>query len=397
LQIITALSTSLTIYFVLFCVVYFYQTFLVLCLILLFSCSPGEKKSKFNKEALVEEMPQIDTNLLIESTKSKIDKFILDRSKDNDLSGAFLFAKGGKVYKNAFGKARKLKGADVGVNDVFQLASVSKFITAICILRLVDEGTLKLTDTIQNIIPDFKYRRVTVHHLLTHSSGLPEYTYLTDGAWRNDSTPKYNKDFVDVLHCERAHPYFNAGRRFNYCNSNFALLAYIAELKTNLTFPEVVKKYIKAPLALDSLHVFEVDKKGVKHYPVWGMRGDHSFIPDHQQNNINGDKGIYTNVGEMYLIYKALSENKLLSKESKKLLLTPHVRVKRRNAQYYCYGLRQIKLDNGKIWHYHNGWWHGFRSYFWFSLEQDKCIILLTNRLKGGFVNTKDMVHLLDD
>ena len=123
------------------------------------SCS-FEKKQEKKQEILVavKEVP-LNLNLMDSLTIHRIDNFILNNSKYNNLSGAFLFSKGDRTYSNAFGKARHLKSKDVQVNDVFQLASESKLITSLCVLKLVEEGSLKLTDTIHNILQARRRKR----------------------------------------------------------------------------------------------------------------------------------------------------------------------------------------------------------------------------------------------
>lgn len=366
----------------------------VVCFALLSCGGPVEDKPNVEKVEVVLDTIK-NSKKLNPTTLNKIDAYISSISADNNLSGAFLFSKQDKFYANAFGKARDLNGKDVKVEDVFQLASVSKLVTALCILKLVEEEKLHLKDKLEDLIPEFQYRNVTVHQLLTHTSGLPEYTYLSDQGWLGDSSSKCNKDACCLLIENGGPAYYNPGKRFNYRNTNYMLLAYLAELKTGMSFSKIVQEYIALPAGLDSLHVLEVDKRGIEDYPVWGMRGDHSFIPDHPLNHICGDKSVYANVYDLFHLYKAIMENKIISSESKKLLFKPHVQVKKVNPQYYCYGLRKTQVGKKETWYFHNGWWHGFRSYFWFNPEKDKCAILLTNRLKGGFINTHDMVGLL--
>ena len=83
----------------------------------------------------------------------------------------------------------------------------------------------------------------------------------------------------------------------------------------------------------------------------------------------------------------------IINANTLKEMTKPHIKVK--NNQYYGYGIRVTVLDNGDIWHYHNGWWHGFRSYFWFNLKTKETIVILTNRLKCGFLNPRDIISLM--
>lgn len=354
---------------------------------------PNERDHKQN--ASIKFIDQLKLDSFDLQSQYTFDTFFSKHNRLNKLSGQYLFASKDKVYFNSFGKMAELDGTDIGKFDVFQIASVSKFITSLCIGRLVEDGMLSFKDTIQKFLPHFKYENITIHHLLSHTSGLPEYIYLTDTAWLYDSTPKTNQDAYKVLTNCPLHAYHAPGTCFDYCNSNYMILAFIAEQITAKPFSQIVNDYIKIPLGLDSLHVYEPNDRIIEQYNVKGMRGNHALIHDHFLNHISGDKGIFINVYELFIIYKAFKANAIVTKKTRRTILCAHAKVK--TNQSYGYGIRLKTMDNGERWNYHNGWWRGYRSYFWFNLKQDKCIIVFTNRLKGGFLNTNDLLNLLAD
>ncbi len=334
-----------------------------------------------------------DTATLDPGVAYRVDTFFRNRYRGCQLSGQYLFSRNDSIHINSFGPAAARNGDAIRNTDVFQIASVSKFITALVITRLMDMDKLRPEDSVQTYLPGFPYQGITIHHLLTHTSGIPEYMYLTDTAWAEDSLIRTNKDATDLLMDRPIDPYYLPGKRFDYCNSNYMLLAHIAERIAQAPFKELVRKYIKAPIGLDSLHVYDPNSRRIDEYPVRGMRGNHTFIPEHPLNHISGDKGIFINVWELFQIYKAFDANRLVSFQGKKRMLRPYVRAK--NNQYYGYGIRSTVLDNGEAWNFHNGWWRGYRSYFWFNIEKNECFIVLTNRLKCGFLNTRDLILLL--
>jgi len=309
------------------------------------------------------------------------------------LSGSFLVANGNEVYQKAFGKRSKLNSEDIQIKDVFQIASVSKFITALCVTRLIQDSVLHLSDTIQQYIPSFKFHNITIKQLLTHTSGLPEYTYLSDSGWLNDTLPKTNRDAIHLLTNTHLAPYYLPGTRFDYCNSNYMLLASIAEIASGHSFSKLVDLYIKEPAGLISMHIYDPKRKNINAYDVKGMRGDHSFIPDHQLNHIYGDKSVFINTMELFKVYKAFKDGLIVNQEHIEQMLTQQVKAK--ENQFYGFGIRSTLLDNGEQWNYHNGWWRGYRSYFWFNIKNDQCIVVLTNRLKCGFLNTRDLILML--
>ncbi len=364
--------------------------------IILFSCTQKPVKNKTVPPTIFSPYT-IDTVSMSSILKYKIDTFFEHRLKKSKLSGQFLFAEKNHVYLNSFGKSRTETSKDIQNDDVFQIASVSKFITAICILKLVELKKLVLTDSVKKYLPQFNYSSITIYQLLTHTSGLPEYHYLSDSAWANDSSIKTIADAFELLNMRHKEAYYAPGSRFNYCNSNYMLLAHIAEKITSWSFAKIVDTFIAKPLGLKYLHVYQPNKKKLLDYNVCGLRGNQTYIPDDCLNQISGDKSIFTNVYDLFLVQRALIDKKIISAKYLKLILAPQVQYKFVNPQFYSFGLRQVRLENGEKWHFHNGWWHGFRTYFWFNIEKEKTVILFTNRLKGGFFNTQEMIGLLEN
>lgn len=350
-------------------------------------------KVKKHKHLIHNSKNILDTIALDEILSYRVDTFFKNREKGCQLSGAYLVAKGNKVHSGSIGYRDYLNGSRVMNSDVFQLASVSKFITSLVILKLEEDKLLNLNDSVQKYFPKFTYRGITISNLLTHTSGLPEYTYLTDTAWGDDTLYRTNKDAINLLSTCGLEAYYPPNYKFNYCNSNFMILAGIAEKIINLPFREIVKKYITDPSGLENLHIYNPGKKISSEYLVKGMRGNHSLVKPHLLDGIVGDKSVYSNAWDLYLLGQKFLNNQILNSPTKYKILKPRVKVK--TNQYYGFGIRMTRLDNGEIWHYHNGWWHGFRSYFWFNQKTKEMVVILTNRLKCGFLNPRDIIWLL--
>jgi hypothetical protein len=296
---------------------------------------------------------QLQLGVLPKKISHRFDTFFRNRQLSCHLTGSFLIAKGDLIYQNSFGKRVGRHSEEITTEDVFQIASVSKFITALCIARLCQDSVINLNDSIQQYIPDFKFNHITIRQLLTHNSGLPEYTYLTDSGWLNDTLPKTNKDAVKLLSNTQLDAYYTAGTRFDYCNSNYMMLAYIAEKATGKHFSELVTQYIKIPAGLDSMHIYNPKNKTIESYPVKGLRGDYSIIPDHQLNHIYGDKSVFINCLELFKIYKAFRKGLIINQQFMEQMLSKQIKAK--ENQYYGFGIRTTLLDNGEQWHYHNG------------------------------------------
>src|SRR5690606_30822698 len=145
-------------------------------------------------------------------------------------NGNVLIAKGGKIiYKNTFGWADYLHKDSLKFTSTFELASVSKPLTATGIMLLVERGKLTLDQTIDEFFPDLPYKEVTIKQLLTHYSGLPNYVYFTDDKWPNKRKGMSNQDVIDLLVKFKPARFNTPGNRFLYNNTNYMMLAAIIE------------------------------------------------------------------------------------------------------------------------------------------------------------------------
>jgi len=174
----------------------------------------------------------------------KIDSLLSTVFKENGPGTAFLVAKNGKpIYRKAFGKANLELNVDMQPNNVFQIGSMTKQFTAMSVLMLMEEGKLKLDDDITLFIPDYPTggKSLTIHHLLTHTSGVKDYTRMKSimDIAKKDLSPK---ELVEFFMNEPMQ--FSPGEKFEYNNSGYVLLGYIVELVSGETYEDFVEKRI---------------------------------------------------------------------------------------------------------------------------------------------------------
>jgi CubicO group peptidase (beta-lactamase class C family) len=183
-------------------------------------------------------------NVFAQSLETRIDSTIKTEFNDpNGPGGVFLVAQKGKIiYEKAFGKANLELDADLQTNNVFELGSMTKQFTAVAVLMLEEQGKLKVSDPIGKYIPDYPSGdKITIHHLLTHTSGIKDFTKmktLSDIA-QKDMAPKMMVDFFKNEPVD-----FAPGERFEYDNSGYVLLGYIIELVSGETYEDFVTKHI---------------------------------------------------------------------------------------------------------------------------------------------------------
>ena len=140
------------------------------------------------------------------------------------------------MNQKSFGMAHFRKKDTLTSDHTFQLASVSKTITAIATLQLIEKGKLKLTDTVKQFLPRFPYNGIDIHQLLSHRSGMSQYTHFCDrpdSIWPDKRKTITIHDVLDIM--ERIIPMRNypPNKRYYYCNTNYIILALIIEKVTN--------------------------------------------------------------------------------------------------------------------------------------------------------------------
>jgi CubicO group peptidase (beta-lactamase class C family) len=242
----------------------------------------------------------------------------------------------------------------------FRVASVSKQFTATAVMLLVDRGKISLDDPLTKYFPGFpEYgRRITVKHLLTHTSGLPAYEKLIPAG------TTLQLDDLDVLHLlmDTTKPLFAAGERFEYSNSGYTLLGLIVETASKKPFHEFMASEIFRPLGMIGSVLYQRGLNEVPHRAFghewkggeW-VRSDQSLT-----SAVRGDGGVYTSLHDYQKWLHGIDEHKLLSTASYNAMFSPQV-LTDRHAAHYGYGWF-IDEYRGEPRIHHNGETHGFRA-----------------------------------
>jgi|TARA_B110000285_G_C15114599_1_gene613302 CubicO group peptidase (beta-lactamase class C family) len=326
----------------------------------------------------------------------RIDNFFENRFRSNGFNGVVLFAKNGKiVYNKAFGFSNFSAKDSLQTNDAFQLASVSKTITAVAILRMVEDSLIQLDQTIQDFFPKFPYEKITIRQLLSHRSGLPNYMYFVDHIWENKDSSINNNEMLTIMQQDTPKRYYLPDFKYNYCNTNYAILASIIEKITHDTYENYLAKSIFEPLKMENAFVYNRNIQPNLPQEVIGYNGIYRQKENIYLNGIVGDKGVYASVMDLYKLDRGLYESKFIDQNLLAEAFTPHnPDLTRRNRDNYGLGWRiQQPSKYGKVV-YHGGWWKGFKTYFIRMIDKDQTIIVLTNVTRGGYLNKMDMESL---
>lgn len=328
----------------------------------------------------------------------KIDSIFRTLSGLNRFNGCVLVAQYGKViYKNSFGIANPILNEPLNTNSVFQLASVSKTITGVAVLQLIEDEQLGLDDFVSLYFPSFPYPTVTVRNLLSHTSGIPDYIKLDPGYYHTETGYITNEDAMNAIVRANQPLGFTPGSRFRYNNSNYAILALLVEKITGTTFPQYVKTNIFEPLGMSNSFIAHPERIWEMNNRTFGFSYGRQMVSNDMFDGVFGDKGAYSTVEDMFKFDRALYPNILLKEETLKLAFTNNVFDGRTNKKYGL-GFRLREDQNNQKIIYHNGWWHGYRTAFHRREYDNSCVIILSNRLdKVVYTQAKALFNILDN
>ncbi len=297
----------------------------------------------------------------------------------NDVSAGMLIAQHGKIlYENYRGMADKQRAFPITSETPLHIASTSKVMTALAILKLVEYNTIKLDDTIGTYIKGFPYKGVTIRDLLNHRSGLPNYMYFTDDpkVWDRKRVLK-NRDVLQIM-MEHTPPAAGApGTHFSYNNTNFVLLALVVEISTKMPFPDAMDYMLFKPIGMKNTFVlrFPEDTLTVaKSYYNNGSPWKLDFL-----DGTYGDKNIYSTPRDMFLLDCAMYADDFLPDSLKEQIIVGYSN-ENEGIKNYGLGIRMMQWKDGKKFLYHNGWWHGTNTVYVRDYAHEAVIIAFGNK-----------------
>lgn len=342
--------------------------------------------AKMNPYTLTEE-PTIKKDWhLLDKTKY-LDATFSQRNRSGSFDGVVVISrKGSIIYENAFGYADRAKKKEFSIDQSkFQLASVSKPITAMAILKLAEEGLLDLEKTVKDYVPEFPYEGIKLSLLLSHRSGLTEYMYISDKYWPDHQKAMSNQDVLKMFIETKPDPYYLPDTKYNYVNTNFVLLAAIAEKVCKKAFPEILDEYIFTPFGMETATIFcpKTTNDVSPGEPSYRSRGK-KVVPTYL-DGANGDKGVYASAYDLIKFVEAIKDTNLVSTELKEMAFTPPSNTNLFKHDNYALGWRINEQPSGERILYHGGWWRGNKSNLLFIEEDDVTVTVLSNCTKGSF------------
>ncbi len=262
-----------------------------------------------------------------QKTNQKIDELLSKYHEYGLFNGTALAAKEGKIIlSKGYGFANYEFNAPNKPETKFRIGSISKQFTAAVIMKLVEEGKIKLDGKITDYLKDYRKdtgEKVTIRNLLNHTSGIKSYTDMP-GVWKDSLRNHYEKNYF-IKHFHSGDLQFEPGAKFAYNNSGYYLLAAIAEEVAGKSFEKLFNEIIIKPAGLSATGVESSDETAVKKLASGYLKKINKYQRDPYiyMPNALGAGSVYSTVEDMFKWDAALRENKVISDSSKKAMLTP--------------------------------------------------------------------------
>jgi CubicO group peptidase (beta-lactamase class C family) len=309
-----------------------------------------------------------------DSTASKLDRYLISAHNAYRFNGTAVVVHNGKTLLSRGYDFANFKTGLKNTPDVrFPILSVTKTFTATVILKLQDDGKLSVNDPLSKYFPDYPDGdKIKIHHLLTHSSGIHDYT--VDVGTEDSLITNYpiSKETV-VGHFKNKPVDFPPGKYFKYCNSGYFLLGLIIEKVVGKAYETVVRELIFEPLSMSQsgFDFINLPKETrAQGYEYWN---EDKLIPyKHYDSTFAYSAGsIYSTINDLQKWAEAIHQRKILKPETWKRAFEPKIKN-------YGYGWQTGEFF-GKKYVKHSGGYPGFMSEFIYYPDENLTIVLLNN------------------
>jgi CubicO group peptidase (beta-lactamase class C family) len=333
----------------------------------------------------------LSTFTVVAQDKAKQIDALLSKYKEyGQFNGSALVSENGKVIlKKGYGSANMEWNIPNQPDTKFRLGSISKQFTAFLLVKLAEDGKLKLDVPITTYLPDYPKAngdKITIHHLLTHTSGIPNYTSAPNFFKEKSRNPYTPEEFVKTFSSLPLE--FTPGEKFKYSNSGYFLLGYIIEKVSGKTYEQYLQESILTPLKMANTgydHFDMILKNRASGYEKQGKKIVNSAYLDMSIPYAAGS--LYSTVEDLYIWDQALYTTKLLSEKSMEYLFKPYIKA---GDGSYGYGWFLEEAPNGdkpklKIIE-HGGGINGFNTVI-SRIPADKNLVVLLNNTGGTILD----------
>jgi len=329
-----------------------------------------------------------------ETIEERMSTYVRSYADGGLFSGVVLVSKGNAVvYQQAFGLADRALNVPNTVESKFHIASLSKPITAVGVLRLVEQGKLSLDDHLSKFVADFPGGdKITIGELLTHYSGLADASADPDyNNWsRFPQTPA-----ASVERVKKKSPKSKPGTHYFYSNSNYHILAFIIEKRSGQSYGDFLAKEILQPSGMSNT-AHQVTDGAIVQDLVHGYNpagaSDFENAPYLDWTSKTGNGSLYSTAEDLLRFHRALQDGKLLRPKT----LRASYGFDRKDRNVGMFWFRRQRFGHRSV--FVNGSSPGFKAHFERFIDDDAAVIVLSNLyLASPSIIAEDLGAILFD
>ena len=358
-------------------------------------------KSTYKNDVLILFLVLISNMSIAQTKAEQIEELLSSYEAYGKFNGSVLVSDQGKViYKKGFGMANMEWDIPNQPNTKHRLGSITKQFTAMLILQLVAEGKLDLQAPITNYLTDYPKASgdiITSHHLLTHTSGIPNYTsfpkFMEDES-RNPYTPE---EFVKTFADKELD--FTPGEKFSYSNSGYFLLGVLIEKLSGKSYEQMLQDKIFTPLNMKDTgydNHEDILKNRATGYEKQGRDYINSSYLDMSIPYAAGS--MYSTVEDLFKWDQALYTTNILPKDYMTMYFEPHITAWGNSHYAYGWGVGYTKIGKSTDSIYvigHGGGINGFNTNISRTTSNNSLIVLLNNTGGAPLNNITEAIHAI--
>ena len=337
---------------------------------------------------------------LTNSKSNQYSKFISEMKSKGVTTGNILVYENGEIVFQSSDGLRSIDPIDsLSLDSQFRLASVSKQFTGAAIMKLKQAGSIDYDQRVKTILTDFPHDKITIKHLLHHTSGIADYIKIINKNFvPQESARRYilgNNEILEIFYDTNPKLNFQPGEKFEYSNTGYLVLASIVEKVSNKHFRDFLKENIFEPIGMSHTTLYNYQESDDSNMSdrVFGYKKrkkEYMLNDYHLVNDVRGDGGIYSTLNDLYKWNMALVNYKVLPKE------------------YLDEAWSSGTLNNGKKTNYgfgwslgdktkpkavsHSGGWVGFTTFLFNEIETKSGYVILTNNSSGDLSDIKKAI-----
>ncbi|MBO4562208.1 MAG: beta-lactamase family protein [Clostridia bacterium] len=331
---------------------------------------------------------------------SLMEKIAREAYEKGGFNGVWLYAEKGEIVSNgAIGFRDAENKLPMEVDTIFEMASVTKQFTAAAVMLLVREGKLSVDDLYTKYFPEYPYEGVTVRHLLTHTSGMPD-DFETDTwvapAWENEHRIPPCSEILRFIIESGEEASHKPGEVFRYTDIGYCLLANLVEKLSGIKFEDFLKERIFEPTGMDDTNILHTRRDGRPSDRIARnmVLEEDGFVPSDLSDaagyvvgsdGLNGCDYAYTTVFDMLRWDRALREGKVLTLEEQAIMYTPVVlsngeEYTDEDGEGYGFGWGVIRDEEHGLIVRHSGGMPGLNTWFERFIDEDRVLLFFINR-----------------